>query len=91
MAHLFKRGKRYHLKYSVGGKQKEIALRTDSLQLAKEKKRQFESALVLGNENPFPTQTPIADVLMAYVATIRARKSAKSAQTDVYYTQRVSF
>ena len=89
MAHLFKRGKRYHLKYSVGGKQKEIALRTDSLQLAKEKKRQFESALAVGNENPFPTQTPIADVLTAYVAAIRARKSAKSAQTDIYYLREI--
>lgn len=28
MAHLFKRGKRYYLKYSVSGKQKEITLRT---------------------------------------------------------------
>lgn len=89
MAHLFKRGNRYHLKYSLGGKQKEVALRTDSLQLAKEKKRQFESALALGNENPFPTQTPIAEVLTAYVAAIRARKSAKSAQTDIYYLREI--
>jgi integrase len=36
-----------------------------------------------------PTATPIADVVTAYIAAIRLRKSAKSAQTDVYYLREV--
>ena len=35
--------------------------------------------------SPLPSQTPIADVLTAYVKHIRATKTAKSAQTDIYY------
>ena len=55
MAHLFKRGRTYYLKHYVGGKQKEISLRTDVLQVAKEKKRRFESAKACGQDNPLPT------------------------------------
>ncbi len=43
MAHLFKRNRIYYLKYYLGGKQKEVNLRTDTLEIAKEKKRLFES------------------------------------------------
>ena len=85
MAHLFKRGKRYYLKYYVGGKQKEKALATDNHQLAREKQRQFESALARGDDNPLPTKTPIAQVLAKYVDHIRATKTPKSAQSDIYY------
>ena len=38
---------------------------------------------------PLPTKTPIADVLTAYVSHIRTVKTAKSAQTDVYYLRDV--
>ena len=38
-----------------------------------------------GDLNPLPTKTPIADVVTAYVEQIRAVKTAKSAQTDIYY------
>lgn len=85
MAHLYKRGRIYQLKYYVGGKQKEISLRTDVLQIAKEKQRQFESAQARGDDNPLPTRTPLPQILGAYVDHIRAIKSAKSAQNDVYY------
>jgi len=60
MAHLFKRGKRYYLKYYVAGKQKEKALGTDVYQIAREKQRKFESGLAAGNDNPLPSRTPIA-------------------------------
>ena len=61
------------------------SLRTDSLQVAKERLRQYESAKLRGDDNPLPTRTPIADVVTAYVNHIRAVKTAKSAQTDIYY------
>ena len=85
MSHLFKRGRRYYIKYSIAGKQKELALRTDCLQIAKEKQRQFDSAKARGADNPLPGRTPIGKVLAAYVQHIRAIKTPKSAQTDIYY------
>jgi len=85
MSYLFKRGRRFYLKYSVAGKQKEIALRTDSRQVAKERQRKFDSSLVSGHDNPLPTRTPDGDVLAKYAQHIRAIKTPKSAQTDIYY------
>lgn len=36
-----------------------------------------------------PTRTPIAEIVTAYVAHIRTAKTAKSAQTDIYYLRDV--
>lgn len=85
MAYLFKRGRVYHVKYYRGGKQREKSLRTDSLQIAKERKRELESAIATGGANPLPTRTPLAEVLDEYVKHIRAVKSPKAAQCDIYY------
>jgi hypothetical protein len=71
--------------YYVGGKELRKSLDTDNLQLAKEKLRQFESAQLRSDDSPLPTRTPIPQVVQAYVDYIRTRKTAKSAQTDVYY------
>jgi len=89
MAHLFQRGKTFYLKYYVGGKQKMLSLRTTSLQIAKEKRRQFESAQARGQDNPLPSRTPIPEILGDYVRHIRATKTAKAAQNDVYYLREV--
>lgn len=85
MASLFKRGKTYYIKHYVGKHQKWTSLRTTSLQIAKEKKRQFESAQARSADNPLPTRTAIPDILDAYVDHIRAKKTPKAAQTDIYY------
>jgi len=85
MACLKKRGKNYYAQYYIGAKQTRVCLHTESLQIAKEKVRQIESALVRGEDTPLPTRTSIADVVNAYVERIRTSKTAKSAQTDVYY------
>ncbi len=85
MAFLHKRGPLYYLHDRIGGRLVRTSLKTDSLQLAKEKLRQYESAKLHDTDSPLPTRTPIADVLTAYVQHIRATKTAKSAQTDVYY------
>jgi integrase len=84
MAWLIKRGPVYYIRYSVAGKKRKLSTETDNYQLAKEKLRRFESAQARG-ESSLPTKTPIADVLNAYVAHIRSVKTAKSAQTDIYY------
>ncbi len=86
MAYLIKRESIWYIRYSVGpGKKRKVSTNTANLQLAKEKLRQFESAQARGDASPLPTKTPIVDVLTAYVAHIRAKKTAKSAQTDIYY------
>jgi integrase len=85
MASLKKRNGKFYIQHYAAGRQQRVALHTDNLQLAKEKLRQFESADLRGQDNPLPTRTPIAQVLTAYVAAIRARKTAKAAQTDIYY------
>ena len=60
MASLIKRGKKFYIQYYLSGKPKRRSLGTESLQVAKERLRQFESALVCGLENPLPSRTPIA-------------------------------
>jgi len=85
MASLIQRGKKFYLQYYVGGKPRRKSLGTDSRQIAREKLRQFESAQARGDDNPLPTRTPIAEVLTRYVEYIRTVKTAKSAQTDIYY------
>ena len=85
MASLVKRNKIYYLQDRFGGRIKRTSLRTDSLQIAKEKLRQYESAKLRGLDSPLPTRTPIGHVVEAYVQHIRTVKTAKSAQTDIYY------
>ncbi len=85
MASLKKRNGIYHAQYYIAGKPRRVSLRTTSLQVAKEKLRQLESALAHGDAHPLPTRTPIAEVLQRYVDHIRAFKTPKAAQTDIYY------
>jgi len=85
MASLRQRHGTYYIQYYVGQKQKRISLHTDVLQIAKEKLRQFESAELRGADSPLPTRTPIGQVVQAYAEHIRLHKTAKSAQTDIYY------
>src|SRR5678815_1318547 len=89
MASLVPRGKYWSIQYRVNGKLKRFSTGTTSLQLAKEKLRQFESAALRGGPSPLPTRTPIADVVTPYVEHLRAKKTAKSAQTDLYYLREI--
>ena len=85
MAFLHKRNGVLYLHDRIGGRLTRTSLKTDSLQIAKEKLRQYESARARGTDCPLPTRTPIADVASKYAAHVRATKTAKSAQTDIYY------
>lgn len=85
MASLVKRASIYYLQDRLSGKLKRTSLQADSLQVAKEKLRQYESARHRGLDNTLPTRTPIGSVVGRYVDHIRTAKTAKSAQTDVYY------
>ena len=79
----------YYIQFYVGKKQKRLSLKTKSKQLAKEKLRQFESSQLRGEDNPLPSSTPLSDILDKYVDNIRSRKTAKSAQTDIYYLRSI--
>lgn len=85
MASLILRGSTFYIQHMVSGTARRVSTGTESLQIAKEKLRQFESAQARGDALSLPTKTSIGDVLTAYVSHIRAVKTAKSAQTDVYY------
>jgi hypothetical protein len=85
VASLILRGPTYYIQHMVSGKAKRVSTGTDTLQIAKEKLRQFESAQARGEDHPLPTKTPIADVLTAYIEHIRTTKTAKTVQTDIYY------
>ncbi|MCC6680958.1 MAG: hypothetical protein IT445_08655 [Phycisphaeraceae bacterium] len=52
MPELIERGRTYYLRFYCGGRRKKISLRTDSLQIAKQKKRQHESGQACGIDNP---------------------------------------
>jgi hypothetical protein len=78
MASLIQRGEIHYIQYRAGGKLKRFSTGTDSLQLAKEKLRQYESARMRGIDNPLPTRTPVGQIVGAYVDHIRATKTAKS-------------
>ncbi len=86
---LKKRGKVYYAQYYIGTKQKRVSLETMSYQVAKEKIRDIESALSMGSDSPLPSKTPLEKILQKYVVHIRTVKTAKSAQTDVYYLRQM--
>ncbi|MBL4701904.1 MAG: hypothetical protein JKX85_11670 [Phycisphaeraceae bacterium] len=85
MACLKKRNKTYYAQIYVNGKQRRVCLETTNYQIAKEKLRQIETQQAMGKENPLPTRTPIGEIVERYIQHIRTHKTAKSAQTDVYY------
>ncbi len=88
MASLIKRtwktGPAWYIQYYVGTQQRRVRA-SDNFQIAKEKLRRFEAARAAGDDLPLPTRTPIPEVVAAYVQHIRQIKTAKSAQTDIYY------
>jgi len=89
MASLKNRDGTWYAQYYVGGKRRMKSLRTKSKQIAKGKLRKLEDALAGGEANPLPGRTPTGKILQAYTEYIRARKTPKSAQTDIYYLRQV--
>ncbi|MHB8174371.1 MAG: tyrosine-type recombinase/integrase [Nitrospirota bacterium] len=89
MASLKMRGKIYYAQYNVGNRQKRVSLETTSRQLAKEKIRQIESALVRQVDIPLPTKTPIGDVVEAYIQHMKTFKTARSVIKDMSYLREV--
>jgi conjugative relaxase-like TrwC/TraI family protein len=57
VASLIVRGSTFYIQYMVSGKAKRVSAETESLQIAKEKLRRFETAQANGSGNPLPTRT----------------------------------
>ncbi len=85
---IYKRGKQYYLDHFDRGIRKRISLDTSSLQVAREKQRQFDSARACGRDNPFPTQTPLADVVEAFIGHMRAKLTANSIDPNLAYLRK---
>lgn len=85
MASLKRRGKTYYAQYYVGSRQRRVSLHTTSLQIAKEKIRQIESAQARGTDIPLPTRTPLAQVVKAYIEYLNTVKTPRNVQRDLYY------
>lgn len=85
MASLKKRGKIYYAQYYMHGKQKRVNLETTSLQIAKEKIRQIESAQLRQDDLPLPTKTPLAEIIEKYLFQLKARTSERNIKKVASY------
>lgn len=85
MASLKKRGSVWFVQWYDGDKQRRRSLGTDSLQIAKEKLRRFESAQYRGDDCPLPTRTPVGEVVAAYIDHMRAHRPERSWRRDLSY------
>lgn len=85
MASLKQRGSTWFVQWYEGDKQRRRSLGTDSLQVAREKLRRFESALYRGEDCPLPTRTPVGDVVAAYIEHMRAHRPERSWRRDLSY------
>jgi len=80
----WKNGPAWYIQYYLGNQQRRIRA-SNNYQIAKEKLRRFEAARAAGDDLPLATRTSIPEIVAAYVQHIRQVKTAKSAQTDIYY------
>lgn len=80
-----RRGKVFYLCFSENGVQKRISLHTDSLRAAKDRQRQFDSARARGEQDMFPTKTPLASAVAAYAAHMRATRTRHGYTADLSY------
>lgn len=90
MASLKKRNGIYQIQWYENGKQRREGLRTNSLQVAKEKLRQFESAQFQGVDCPLPTRTPVGEIVEAYMEQMKVLRAKRSWSKDLSYL-RASF
>jgi integrase len=84
----WKNGPCWYIQYYVGNRQRRVRA-SDNYQIAKEKLRRFEAARAAGDELPLRTRTLLPEIVASYVQHIRQVKTAKSAQTDIYYLRDV--
>ena len=86
MASLSLRDGNYHMQWYEGAKKRRRSLRTESLQIAKEKLRQFESAQFAGHDCALPTRTPVGEIVSAYIENMKVRRHKRSWSKDIALT-----
>jgi integrase len=90
MSSLRKRGKVYYASCYVNGKERRTSLETSSRQVAKERLRNFETAVARGAlDDVLPTQTPVAEIVGDYAAYIKNAKSKNGVKVDFWYLRRI--
>lgn len=91
MASLYKRGRTWWTKFHHQGRTIRKSLQTTNRQLARERARVLESATKDGQFliHAAGTRTPLAHALEEFCGHVRATRTAKSAQTDVYYLRQL--
>ena len=82
---LKKRGKVFYLRFSENATCKRISLHTNSRETAKELQRRFDSARAHGEGNVFPTKTPLASALAAYIAHMKVARTRHGNTADLSY------
>jgi len=82
---LKKREKIFYIRFSENGVRKRVSLHTDSLEAAKERQRQFDSAHARGEENVFPTKTPLPSAVAAYIAHVRVSHTRHGYTSSLSY------
>lgn len=89
MASIKKRGKTYYAQYCIGGKVRRVSLKTTSIQIAKEKVRKIESAMLRQDDIPIPTRTRLPELLEEYVVYMKQHKTRNSIKSDLHYLREV--
>jgi len=85
VASLKQRGSVWFVQWYEGDKQRRRSLDTESLQIAKERLRRFESAQFRGEGVLLPTRTPVGEVVAAYIEHMRAHRPERSWRLDLSY------
>ena len=80
---LKKRNGVYYLHYFERGARKRVSLETDSLRLAQDKQRHFDSARVRGEETTLATHTPLAEIVPAYIRNMQTRFTKTGFNADL--------
>ena len=80
-----KRGKIFYLRFSENGVRRRVSLHTDSLETAKERQREFDSARARGEQQVFPTKTLLAQAVAAYAAHMKATRTRHGYTVDLSY------
>lgn len=91
MACIYRRGQVWWTKFKHRGALYRKSLRTSNRHLARDRARQLESSIKDGcfTLATSCTPTPLIQVLEAFCEFLRTTKTAKSAQTDIYYLRQL--
>jgi integrase len=85
MASIYQRGGTWYIKYYVPGSIKPIrkSLQTTEKKIAQAKMAEKVTALNLGDDSPFPTKTPISQVLESFIQNSYSRRDTDSVGKDL--------